>query len=123
MPKYAETVHALERTVTGCKSAEPIKWTTILQESFSAAKQLAGNPFGLAEPRPTDVLRTYSDYSADTKAVGGRLMIMRKQPDGSTKELVGGYFMRFCQNTSKIGSPVRVRQRESGLSLITSGTT
>ena len=68
------------------------KWTDTLQESFSAAKKLAGNPVGLAEPRPTDILRTYSDYSADTKAVGGRLMILRKQPDGSTKELVGGFF-------------------------------
>ena len=44
------------------------------------------------EPRPTGTLRTYSDYSAESKAIGGRLIIIKPQPDGSTKELVGGFF-------------------------------
>ena len=32
LPKYAETVYALEKTVADRKSAEPIKWTDALQE-------------------------------------------------------------------------------------------
>ena len=92
LPKYAETIYELEKVAAGRKSGERIVWTDTLQECFQRAKQLASNPVGLAEPRPTDTLRTYSDYSAETKAVGGRLTILRKQEDGSTVELVGGFF-------------------------------
>ena len=92
LPKYAETVHALEKAAAGRKSSEHIIWTEALDESFQAAKKLASNPIGLAEPRPTDILKTYSDYSAETKAVGGRLTILRKQEDGTVIELVGGFF-------------------------------
>ena len=49
-------------------------------------------PHGIAEPRPQDRIYTYSDYSAESRAIGGRLMIERTQPDGSTKMLVGGFF-------------------------------
>ena len=92
LPKYAETVHALEKAAAGRKSSQHIVWTEALDDSFQAAKKLASNPVGLAEPRPTDILQTYSDYSAETKAVGGRLTILGKQEDGTVIELVGGFF-------------------------------
>ena len=92
LPKYAETIHELEKAVAGRNSSERLNWTDTLNESFNAAKKLANNPVGIAEPRPTDLLRTYSDYSAETKAIGGRLTILRPQSDGTTKELVGGFF-------------------------------
>ena len=92
LPKYAPTIHALERMVSGKQSAEKLKWTDELNASFVAAKQLAMNPVGLAEPRPDDLLQTYSDYSADNRAVGGRIVILRKQPNGETRELIGGFY-------------------------------
>ena len=92
LPNYATTIHALEQVVAGKKSAEKIVWTNDLDASFKAAQKLAANPVGIAEPRPEDQLQTFSDYSADTRAVGGRLVILRKQTDGSTLELIGGFY-------------------------------
>ena len=67
-------------------------WTEQLNQSFLAAKELASKPIRIAEPRPDDQLQTYSDYAEDTKAVGGRLVIIRKKDDGTTHELIGGFF-------------------------------
>ena len=92
LPNYASTIHDLERVAAGKKSAEKIIWTDSLSSCFEAAKRLAASPVGIAEPRPDDFLQTYSDYSAETKAVGGRLIIIRKLPNGETQQLVGGFF-------------------------------
>ena len=92
MPNYAATVHELEQLTSNNKSAERIVWTDSLREAFQNAKDLAANPIGIAEPRPDDILQTYSDYAAETRAVGGRLVILRKQDDGSTTELPGRIF-------------------------------
>ena len=92
IPNYAVTIHALEQAVAGRKSTERIIWTEDLLSSFSKAKSLAAHPVGLAEPRPDDQLQTYSDYSAETKSVGGRLVILRKQADNTTQELIGGFY-------------------------------
>ena len=70
--------------VTGKASAEKIVWNDDLQKAFTAAKQLASNPKGIAEPRPEDKLSTYSDYSAESRAIGGRLVITRTYPDGTS---------------------------------------
>ena len=67
-------------------------WTSELQEAFTKAKELAAHPQGIVEPRPDDKLTAFSDYSAESRAVGGRLLITRKNPDGTTHELVGGFF-------------------------------
>ena len=92
LPNYAATVHILEQLTSNRKSAERIIWTDELRKSFQEAKDLAGNPIGIAEPRQDDQLQTYSDYAADTRAVGGRLLIIRKLEDGRTVELPGGFF-------------------------------
>ena len=92
LPNYALVLHNLEQIVAGRASAERITWTNELEKSFTDAKQLAANSKGIAEPRPSDQLYTYSDYSADNRAVGGRLVIVRKQEDGSQIQLIGGFF-------------------------------
>ena len=92
LPNYAVALHKLEQLVAGKPSAERILWTDELLEAFSAAKALASNPQGIAEPRPQDKLFTYSDYSAETRAVGGRLVIERTQADGTIQTLAGGFF-------------------------------
>ena len=92
LPGYAKVIHCLEQLVGGRASAEKIVWTDTLRSAFTEAKQLASHPKGIAEPRPEDQLYTYSDYSAESRAVGGRLVIHRKQTDGSITELIGGFF-------------------------------
>ena len=92
LPNYATTIHELEQVVGGRKSSERIVWTETLDSSFTRAKQLAANPHGIAEPRPEDQLSTYSDYSAEHRAVGGRLVIHRLREDGTYEELLGGFF-------------------------------
>ena len=72
LPGYALTIHKLEQVVASRKSADKIEWTTELNNSFNEAKKLAANPHGIAEPRPDDQLFTYFDYSAESRAVGGR---------------------------------------------------
>ena len=42
-------------------------------------------------PKPTDELHTYSDYSQENKAIGGRLVIRRETKEG-TVDLNGGYY-------------------------------
>ena len=92
LPNYASTINTLEQMAAGMKSGERISWTEELNVSFEAAKRLAASPVGISEPRPDDELQTYSDYSADCRAVGGRLVILRKMPNGETVELVGGFY-------------------------------
>ena len=78
MPNYAATVQCLEQLTSNQKSPERITWTEPLRQAFQNAKDLAADPIGIAEPRPEDHLQTFSDYAADTRAVGGRLLILRK---------------------------------------------
>ena len=91
LPGYATTIHELEQTVGGQKSGTRIVWTDSLLKSFESAKKLAAHPIGITEPRPGDKLSTYSDYSQENNAVGGRLVISRKIGSEMT-ELVGGFF-------------------------------
>ena len=92
LPNYAAVVHALEQVVGGRASADRIVWTPELMQAFTNAKALAAHPKGISEPRPQDKLETYSDYSAESRAVGGRLVIKRNNPDGTTDTLIGGFF-------------------------------
>ena len=101
LPNYAVVIHALEQVVAGRKSGEKLVWTDALQQSFNDAKQLAANPTGIAEPRPDDHLQTFSDYSAETRAVGGRLVILRTKPNGEQIELVGGFYSVILDSHKK----------------------
>ena len=92
LPNYARVLHKLEQIVGGKASAEKIIWTEELNKAFEDAKALAKHPIGVAEPRPQDRIITYSDYSAEHKAVGGRMVIERQNSDGTITELSGGYY-------------------------------
>ena len=48
-------------------------------------KEIAGCPKDLKDPRPDDISCTYSDYSDEHKAIGGRMMIHRKNKVGETE--------------------------------------
>ena len=72
-------------------------------------------------PRPTDVLHTFSDFSAANKAVGGRLVIHRQDHDGSVKKLLGGHFSCRVWKRSKKGAfstSARISTFLSGLSAL-----
>ena len=59
---------------------------------------------GLAEPRPGDQLLTFSDYSAEKNAVGGRLVIVRQTEQG-TENLIGGFFNAVLDKHKKAWLP------------------
>ena len=107
LPNYAITIHKLEQVVAGKKSADKIVWTEDLEQSFSAAKDLAAHPIGIAEPRPGDQLYTFSDYSAEHKAIGGRLVIRRKSEDGTLLELIGGFYSAVLDKHKRTWLPCR----------------
>ena len=91
VPKYAVVLHELEQLVGGRASAERIQWTDDNLRKFEQAKLAAADVSGVHVPKPDDQLHTYSDYSEDGRAVGGRLEIIRII-DGQEVKLLGGYF-------------------------------
>ena len=88
---YADLLHQLEKVCGGRKAAERIVWTEELKKVFDKARLATREVKGVHTPRPTDTIHTYSDYSQAARAVGGRMVIVRKE-DGKEKQLHGGYF-------------------------------
>ena len=91
VPRYAVLLHGLEKLVGGRGSGERISWTGDNLESFDRAKAATADITAVSVPRPSDKLSTFSDFSADARAVGGRLEILRVI-DGKEVRLHGGYF-------------------------------
>ena len=91
IPKYAIMLGPLEELVAGRASAERIEWTETLKLAFERCKKLLNDINMIFVPKPSDVLHTFSDYSAAEKAIGGRLEIHRTE-NGETKKLLGGHF-------------------------------
>ena len=89
---YATLLGPLEDIIGNRASAERITWTAELVKAFNKAKDSLKDIGTIFVPKPTDVLHTYSDYSAASKAVGGRLEIHRPDKDGSVQKLLGGHF-------------------------------
>ena len=88
---YSHLLHDLDMVCAGRGSAEQIIWTPELIKKFEAAKAATAGLKGVNIPRPDDTLITFSDYSEEHKAIGGRLLIKRKV-DGKIVDLHGGYF-------------------------------
>ena len=78
-------------TGSGASSATRIQWTEELRNDFKDAKETLKSLQEVYTPRPSDILKTYSDYSAEHKAIGGQLIIHRKM-DGKDVKLNGGFF-------------------------------
>ena len=76
----------------GRGSAERINWTESLLTAFDKCKKSLNDIKEIFIPKPSDILHTYSDYSAAEKAVGGRLEIHREE-NGKIKKLMGGHFL------------------------------
>ena len=91
---YATVLHDLDLLCAGRGSAEKITWTPELTVMFEKAKAATSRIEGVHLPRPSDVLKTFSDYSEEGKAIGGRLEINRKI-NGNIVKLHGGYISQI----------------------------
>ena len=91
--RHGELLSTLERLVGSHKpSAEVIQYTPEEEKAFYAARDATIKIEAFTVPRPSDRLFTYSDYSKDHRAVGGKLEFERTMPDGTIKRFLGGYF-------------------------------
>ena len=91
--RYGEILCKLE-ALTGSNKpgAEKVPWTEELKQVFYQARESTKNVEAFAIPRPTDRLFTYSDFSRDKKAIGGKLEFERTMEDGRVRRFLGGYF-------------------------------
>ena len=91
VPGYAKLLHPLELVAAGKESRDSIEWTAELEEVFKNAQKATTRLEAVTVPRPDDKLHTYSDYSADGRAVGGKMIIERKTESGTEFLLAGHY--------------------------------
>ena len=89
---YAVLLNPLESAVASKESADRIKWTPELSEHFKTAKEALSNIDTIFIPKPSDKLDIFTDYSEENKAIGGRLLITRKDEKGLPRKLLGGHF-------------------------------
>ena len=92
--EYAKLLHPLDLLAAGRASNEKLTWTEDNIKIFEAAKASTNDIRGVHIPRPDDTLTTYSDYSEEHHAIGGRLEISRVI-DGKTVKLHGGYISQI----------------------------
>ena len=91
VPKYAVLLHELEKMVGGRGSSEKLTWSDEQKAVFYRARRASTDITAVTVPRPDDKLETFSDFSADARAVGGRLEIIR-QENGKETRYHGGFF-------------------------------
>ena len=90
---YAVLLHPLEQLIAGKASKEWLTWTEEAAEAFDKSREAAKGVDGVYEARPTDVIHTYSDFSASNRAIGGRMILHRRNDTtGETDILLGGHF-------------------------------
>ena len=89
---YAVPLTRLEQLTGSDKSSSlKIEWTDELKEDFTKAKNMIRTLEKVYTPTPNDKLQTFSDYSQEHNAVGGKLIIIRKEK-GKEIRLNGGFF-------------------------------
>ena len=91
VPGYAPLLHSLETAQAGRGSAERIEWTEDLSKTFTAAQKATEDLDPVTTPRPSDKLHTYSDFSQEKRAIGGKMLIERVV-DNKTVWLLAGHF-------------------------------
>ena len=90
---YAVLLHPLEMMIAGKAPKEYLVWTEETEKAFEDSKEAAGKVDGVYEARPTDIIHTYSDFSQRHGAIGGKMMLHRKdEKTGETKIILGGHF-------------------------------
>ena len=75
----------------GKESRDLVQWNKELEELFRQAQKATTKLEAITTPRPDDKLHTYSDYSQETRAVGGKMIIERKTENGTKFFLAGHY--------------------------------
>ena len=89
---YSVPLSRLEKLTGSDKSSSlKIQWNDELKQDFENAKLMIKTLEKIYTPTPDDQLQTFSDYSQEHNAVGGRLVIVRNV-DGQQVRLNGGYF-------------------------------
>ena len=89
---YSVPLSRLEKLTGSDKSSSlKIQWTDELKEDFEKAKEMIRTLEKVYTPTPNDRLQTFSDYSQEHNAVGGKLIIVRKV-NGKEIKLNGGFF-------------------------------
>ena len=101
VPHYAPLLHPLEAVQAGKGSGEYIEWTDDLVKAFEAAKKATGDLEAISTPRPTDRLHSYSDFSQEKRAVGGKLLIERVENGVTTWLLAGHYSATIDKNKTR----------------------
>lgn len=91
IPNHSSLLQPFEKLVGGKNSKDRIVWTPELIDAFDKAKKSVSTSMPITIPKPTDKLKIYTDWSQDTDAVGGRLIVERTV-NGSTENLHGGEF-------------------------------
>ena len=74
---YAVLLSPLESAAAGKSSASTIQWSDELLKNFELVKDSLKNTQTIYVPKPSDKLDVFCDYSALSKAVGGKLVITR----------------------------------------------
>ena len=92
IPRYAEMLHPLEQVIGSRGSSERLTWTKELEDAFARVKEAVKSPEGIHLPRREDRIITSSDFSKQTGAIGGKMMIVRKLDSGKEVSLLGGHF-------------------------------
>lgn len=88
---YSSLLSGLEKLHAGIQSKDLIPWTDETKKLFQDAKEATNNLEAVTTPRPTDRLHTYSDFSQEACAVGGRMILKRTEDGKEITKLVGYY--------------------------------
>ena len=91
IPNHSSAIQVFEKMTGGKNSRDRINWSPELLVQFDKAKDSVKTAKPISFPRPSDSLQIYSDWSQDADAVGGRLLIIRKEK-GEQVTLNGGEF-------------------------------
>ena len=89
---YAILLGPLEKAVAGKDSAEKVEWSKELSDSFMKAKIALSKIETVFTAKPSDKLDIFTDYSESARAIGGRMMITRRDENGVMRKLLGGNF-------------------------------
>ena len=95
---YGEILSTLEKMT--CAKGTKLQWTEEQKKAFSDSQSAIAKLQGVFLPRKDDQLITYSDYSEENNAVGGRMEIVREE-DGKVKRLHGGFFSAILSTVKK----------------------
>ena len=98
---YSAIFQPLEKMTGGRGSNEKLTWTAQSSRDFKMAKDSLKTIKDTYYPTPDDQIHTFSDFSQDAAAVGGRLQFVRTTPDGKQETFHGGFFSATLNNYQK----------------------